>query len=73
MENTSKIWDTTIGKHIDMPEEMEKFLEDIDLVCKKYNLSISHEDGHGSFVIEEYDDWNIKWLFNAFKHYKDRT
>lgn len=72
----NKIWDYTIGKfgeEVDMPETMKKFLEDIDEVCKKHNLSISHEDGHGSFVIEEYKEWNIKWLFGASKHYKDRT
>lgn len=72
----NKIWDYTVGEHcteVDMPDSMRKFLEDIDEVCKKHNLSISHEDGHGSFIIEEYDEWNIKWLFNASKYYKDKV
>ena len=70
-----KIWDYTVGEYcteVDMPESMRKFLEDIDLVCMKHNLSISHEDGHGSFLIEEYCQSNIDWLFNASKCYKDR-
>ena len=53
-----------------MPEDMKKFLEDIDEVCKKHNLSISHEDYMGAFLIEEYNKDNIEWLFNAKKHYK---
>lgn len=72
----NKIWDYTVGEYgteVDMPDNMRKFLDDIHEVCKKHNLSISHEDGHGSFIIEEYDEWNIKWLFNASKHYKDKT
>ena len=74
--NTRKIWDRTVGKYggeVNMPESMLKFLEDINEVCKKHNLSISHEDYHGGFIIEEYDEHNIEWLFDATKGYKDRT
>lgn len=68
----SMIWDRTIGKQINMPESMKNFIDDIDLVCKKHNLSISHEDWQGSFLIEEYDEGNIDWLLNARKCYKDK-
>lgn len=34
----------------------------LNVFVKKYNLSISHEDGHGAFIIEKYDEYNIKWL-----------
>ena len=56
-----------------MPKEMEDFLNDIKTICKKHNLSIAHEDYHGAFLIEEYDEDNIEWLFGAGKYYKDRT
>lgn len=39
-----------------------QFLNEIELVCQKYNLSISHEDKEGSFIIESYSDKNIMWL-----------
>ena len=74
MENTRKVWDYTLGEYfteVDMPESMKKFLEDIDAVCKKHGLSISHQDTHGSFLIEKYDEYNIEWLFNASKCYED--
>lgn len=32
------------------------FLRDIEEVCKRYNISIGHEDGHGCFLILDYDD-----------------
>lgn len=44
---------------------IEKFFEEIDLVCKKYNVSIAHEDNHGGFIIEDYDLFNIEWLKDA--------
>ena len=74
-ENRYKIWDYDVnGDYVemDMPERMRNFLEDIKKVCEKHNLSISHEDGHGAFIVEDYNDRNIEWLFNAAKHYKNR-
>jgi hypothetical protein len=52
--------------------KVNEFLEEIINVCKKYKLSISHEDTHGSFIIEDYSEKNIKQLqqarfFNKFK------
>ena len=58
------------GSIIPMPSEMESFLKDIDAVCRKHRLSISHEDGQGSFVIEAYKSSNIDWLYNASKCYR---
>lgn len=63
------VWDYQTAERIECPVEMVAFLEDIKQVCLKHNMSISHEDGHGSFIIEEYSDDNIDWLYNAFKNY----
>lgn len=68
-----RVWDRTKSCMVNMPKEMEDFLNDIETVCVKHGLSISHEDYHGVFLIEEYDEDNIKWLFGASKCYKDRT
>lgn len=77
-----KTYDNSISERCEMPEDMKNFLEDIELlcikkfledikqVCIKHNLSISHEDCHGAFLIERYDERNIEWLFNADKNYK---
>ena len=59
--------------HVSMPNDMKEFLEDIKSVCQKHNMSISHEDWHGAFIIEDYSEENIDWLFNASKGYSDRT
>lgn len=67
----NRVWDRTKICEVDMPKEMEDFLNDIKSVCEKYGLSISHEEYHGSFLIEEYDEDNIRWLFDAVKNYKD--
>lgn len=36
-----------------MPKRVKDFLDEIEEVCSKYNFDISHEDGHGAFIIEE--------------------
>ena len=48
-----------------MDEKIKSFLDEIEKLCKKYELSISHEDCGGSFIVEEYDDYNIEWLRSA--------
>lgn len=64
-----KIWDINKRDEIEQPKEMKEFIEDIVKVMKNHNLSISHEDSHGKFIIEKYDEYNIKWLKNAMKNY----
>ncbi len=44
---------------------VEKFLDDIDFVCREYGLTISHEDTHGLFIVEDYSEHNIDWLKSA--------
>lgn len=58
-------WDDNKRKFVKTPEEIKDFLNEINTICEKYNLSISHEDGHGAFIIEKYDEQNIKWLNQA--------
>ena len=48
---------------------MEEFINEVINLMKKYNLSISHEDTHGAFIIEKYNDYNIKWFKDATKNY----
>lgn len=43
-------------------EKIDLFLKEVIDVCKKHNFSISHEDGHGAFVIEIYEDDYAEWL-----------
>lgn len=70
MPNSNKeTWDLKTKKHIQIPIDMLSFLNDINDVCKKHNMSISHEDGHGSFIITKYNKSNIDWLFCASKGY----
>lgn len=45
-------------------DKIERFKAAILKVCREYDLSISHEDGHGSFLIEEYSSSCDAW-FNA--------
>ena len=64
-----KNWDLNKSEEIEQPKEMKEFIEEIIKVMKKYNLSISHEDSQGAFIIEKYDKNNIKWLKDAMKNY----
>ena len=39
-----------------------KFLNELDELCIKYDISISHQDCQGAFILETYDEDNIEWL-----------
>lgn len=43
-------------------EQGQAFLREIEQVCRKHNLSISHEDCHGAFLIEPFDEGTMVWL-----------
>lgn len=60
-----KNWDCSKKEYVETSKELKKFFKDIENVGKKHGYSISHEDGHGAFEIEKYDDDNIDWLKNA--------
>lgn len=52
-------------KYVEL-KKVDDFLNEIIEVSKKHGMSISHEDGHGSFiVILNKDDDCYSWLFNA--------
>jgi hypothetical protein len=51
--------------YVQSPEKVEKFLDAIERLCRIHGLSIGHEDGHGAFVIEKYNDHNLQWLRQA--------
>lgn len=46
-------------------KEIDKFLMDIKSVCLAHNMSIGHEDTHGTFVIHNYSNYTMQWLFEA--------
>lgn len=57
-------WNCKLQKEVEAPD-IDAFLADVEAVCRKHNLSIGHEDGHGAFEVEALDEFNIKWLKNA--------
>lgn len=52
-------------KEVDEPKSVADFLKAISNVCFAHGFSISHEDGHGGFLIEKYSESNIEWLNDA--------
>lgn len=57
----SKIKDEKIKEAI----RVSKFLFELNRLCEKHDMSISHEDGHGNFIIENYKSQNIEWMCQA--------
>ena len=41
---------------------VEKFFEEFDELCKKYNVSLAHEDTYGAFIVQSYLESNMKWV-----------
>ena len=46
-------------------EKLDKFFDEIQIICEKYGYSISHEDGHGNFFLEDYDEFYMNWFRDA--------
>lgn len=63
-------WDLIKSKFIETPKEMEAFLNDIVEVYERHGLSLSHEDCHGAFIVEDYNERNVRWIRNAHKGYR---
>ena len=49
-------------------EKYSKFIEEYTALCKKNGLTISHEDSQGSFIIEDFDEYDIEWMQNAMNN-----
>jgi hypothetical protein len=43
------------GRQVENPR-IDAFLAEIETVCERHGLSISHEDGHGAFEVVDYDE-----------------
>jgi hypothetical protein len=46
-------------------EQRKELLERLIATCREYGVSLSHEDGHGSFLLEERNDVLEAWLREA--------
>jgi hypothetical protein len=47
-------------------KKVDDFINEVLGLCKKYNLSIGHEDTEGGFIVHEgYKEENADWLKDA--------
>ncbi len=49
---------------------VEGFFSELETLCRKYNLSIAHEDNQGAFIIQRYKHSNMIWLKSASRETK---
>lgn len=54
-----------MSKYGDGDKAFDAFLDDVIAVYKKHGLAIGHEDGHGAFIVETFDESNMQWLLAA--------
>lgn len=59
-----KRWSDADAELKEIPE-IDAFLAEIDVVCRRHKLCISHEDHHGKFEIVNYDHEVAAWLAGA--------
>lgn len=51
---------------VEQNPKVKQFLEEVLAVCRAHGMSLSHEDGHGAFLIEPFSEFNAGWLMDAF-------
>ena len=49
----------------DKNSNVTSFIKEVQDLCRKYQISISHEDAHGSFILTDYNDLYIDDLNDA--------
>ena len=54
-----------MNKNFYTPLQIETFLKNILMTCEQFNLSISHEDKHGGFLIKPWNEEDHHWLDEA--------
>lgn len=60
------------GERVENPA-IDAFLADIEAVCQKHQMSISHEDGGGAFIIRPYNRGDTLWLNAAGSEIDPKT
>ena len=58
----SKLYHCKDGMDKETDLIIKHFILEIVGVCKRYDISISHEDRHGAFELEPFNERNVKWL-----------
>ncbi len=48
-------------------QNIDSFLNELETLCRKYDLSIAHEDNQGAFIIQRYKHSNMIWLKAAMR------
>lgn len=55
-------WHRGTKRNEPSPAAVEAFLDDIDGVFRKHDLSLGHEDSHGGFIVEPFCEYNVEWV-----------
>lgn len=58
-------WNTKAANRLPSDPRIEAFLDEIEQVCRKHQLTISHEDHHGAFEIEDFGDGRPAGEYNS--------
>lgn len=59
-------WDTD-AREVVIRQDIDLFLDELEALCRRHGLIVSHEDGHGAFIIRTLDDRQnaFEWLREA--------
>jgi len=58
-------YDTIKQERIESPVAVESFLDAYAHLCRQHGLCLSHEDGHGAFIVERYSKHCVNWVRSA--------
>jgi hypothetical protein len=57
-------WNKNERKHLPNAK-IDAFMAEIEAVCRKHDLCISHQDFQGAFIIQKCNEDTLDWLKGA--------
>ncbi|WP_442636565.1 hypothetical protein [Rossellomorea marisflavi] len=64
-QNSKLTWSMSDQKFIKTPDDIVEFFKEFEKLCRKHDITLSHEDGQGGFEIEHFDEDTLKWIYSA--------
>ena len=59
------------GQRMPVPEKVQKFFDELQDLCRKHDMDITHEDHQGCFILTPYEEGPVLHVNNTYLELPD--